>query len=128
MMIHRVTILAALVATAILGLIVQSTTPQVVGPGGILAVFFLLYIILTAVIMYVIIALNQISRDIGGHISLRKPVEVLPAAHSLYYSSVLALGPILILGMGSVGKSGVAEWALVALFMAVAVFYLRKRL
>ena len=51
----------------------------------------------------------------------------LKAEHAYYYASVLALTPVLLLGVKSVGHLGIYEAALIVIFEIVACFYVARR-
>lgn len=126
-MFGKVITLSVLGAAIILLLILQSTTPASAGPVGILAVFFLYYVIFLGLMTWALrlgsIALARIARPV----TVKKPLQALSFKRSYYLSSIIALGPVMLLGMGSVGKLGFYEVTLVVIFVLIGVFYILKR-
>ena len=115
--------LAAMIA---LLLVVQSTNPATVGPVGILAVFFLLYIIFVGTCTWGIHGISVLL-SVALQSVRKSPPSVIPHAKAYYYGSVIALGPIMLLAMKSVAEVGVYEIGLVAFFLIISVFYVKKR-
>ncbi len=115
--------LSALAVLAILGF----TNPTQVGPLGILAFFVFLYLLITSLIYFLIIIVRYFIQR------LLKPGRWLLAAQQLqnikvyYYASMLALAPVIILGMQSVGGAKLFDLLLIGLFEVLAIFYIQKR-
>lgn len=118
-----VTLLAAIVCVAMLFM----TNPLQSGPIGILAVFVSLYITLVGVIAFL---MHGISRLLAHRQALRavvrRPFEAISLLHSYYYASALALGPVMLLGIGSVSKISITEITLIVIFVVAACIYIRK--
>src|SRR5687767_9966722 len=98
--------LSALIALAIL---LQTTTPGTIGPVGILLVFISLYIAVLCVLTFLLILINRVYIKATGVISTGHPARKLTSVRAYYFSSVLALGPLMVIGMQSVGRVGVYE-------------------
>jgi len=126
-MFGRILTVVTLGAMIALLLTVQGTNPSNVGPVGILAVFFLLYIIFVGVFTWSIHGGSVAFRAIAGSLQSKKPVYVIPMGKSYYYGSVIALGPIMLLAMKSVANIGIYEIALVTFFILISLFYVQKR-
>ena len=121
-MLGKVLALSTLCAFVLLSALLQSTTPSTIHPLGILAVFVLLYLLALGVLTFFIYAMNRLLPKKGGgaesqHNSLKR---------AYMYGSALALAPIMLAGMASIGRTGVYEFILVVLFEIVACFYLTK--
>lgn len=111
---------------ALLGLLFL-TNPLQSGPIGILAIFVSLYVLVMGCIALVIYFISRVvSQRRSTSFLLRRPLEKISLLHSYYYASVLALAPVMLMGMGSVGKTGVGELVLVTLFVVAACIYVRK--
>lgn len=126
-MIGKLVGVVTIVAAALLLLVVNMTSPTSAGPVGILAVFFLLYILLTSLLTVVFIAVNRIVVKISSSVKTRTPAQAMTVRRAYYFASVLAMAPIMIVGIGSVGKVGITEFVLVSLFMLIGLFYVEKR-
>ncbi len=103
-----------------LAVLLNRTNPLDVGPAGILLVFGLayvfissaLYLLLTLVIMLLAYFVNI------GAASRRK----------LYYlSSILAIAPVFLLALNSIGQLELKDFILVVFLVGFASFYIAKR-
>lgn len=126
-MFHRLLTLLLLAATILLLLILQGTAPSSTGPGGILAVFFLLYIILFVCLTWVLYLLNILIIKLTQSMVLRKPIRKMTLPHAAYLASILAMAPVMIMGINSIGRVGFYEIVLVIVFVCLGVFYVEKR-
>lgn len=111
----------------LLGLM-QTTNPLQSGPLGILAVFILLYIVFLGLIALLFFFLSKVYVKFSKLIRTRRPSTALSSLQSYYYGSVVALAPVMLIAMGSVGKVGVREGLLVLFFEIIACVYVRQRL
>jgi hypothetical protein len=127
-MFGRALTVVTLMAAIALSLLAQSTTPSTVGPIGLLAVFFLLYIIFVGILTWIIHWITSAIVYITRPVVLKRPLQALTISQSYYYASVIALAPIMLLAMKSVSQLGVYEFILIAIFVGIGVFYIRKRL
>jgi nitrogen fixation/metabolism regulation signal transduction histidine kinase len=108
-------------------LMLQLTTPQMVGPLGVLAFFVLVYIFF-ACVMYlvlgaVIVTLKRTARK--GKWTAR--LESISGMKLYYYSSFIALAPVIMLGMRSVGLLRPVDILLVVAFELLGCFYISRR-
>lgn len=119
--------ISSFVALSILLIVVQSTTPSSIGPIGLLAVFFLLYVVLLGVFTVFLYVGSRVIVRFSRMLTSRRPLRILPLKKIYYYSSVLALAPVMILAMKSIGSLGLYEIVLVGIFITVAILYVGKR-
>lgn len=126
-MFGKLIMIATIVAATVLAYVVQVTSPHESGPAIILAVFFLLYILLTGILTGGIRGVNQIVVKISSKLITRQPIEHISLRRAYYFASVAALGPVMLLAMGSVGKMGLNEFLLVTAFVLIGLFYIQKR-
>lgn len=126
-MLGRVVALSSLAALVLLLLLLQTTTPSSIGPVGLLAVFFLFYIVLIGIFTLVGYVGSQLVVRVSKLLTVRKPLQPVPLKRVYYFSSVLGLGPVMLLAMKSIGSLGMYEILLVGAFMAVAILYVSKR-
>ena len=116
-----------LAAAIILGGILQSTNPSSIGPVGILAVFFCIYVVAVGLISW---SLYVVSHILARFVVRHKPIGIfsgLSMKRAYYFASIFALGPIILLAMGSVGRLGVYEFILVGVLVLIGLFYVQKR-
>lgn len=108
-------------------LFLQLTTPQSVGPLGVLAFFILVYITCACAVFVLLetafVALKKYLPP--GKLLLN--IENTPKVKIYYYSSVLALAPVILLGMQSIGSVRLVDIGLLTAFEALACFYISRR-
>ena len=122
-MLSRILAIITLAAFVLLSAILQSTSPSTIHPVGILFVFILFYLLALGVLTFLLY---------GGIHLIQK---VLPSrAHkrsfsfkrAYVYGLVLALAPIMMVGMASIGRLGIYEVLLICTFEAVICFYVNR--
>lgn len=122
-MLGKVLALSTLLAFVLLSALMQSTSPSAIHPVGILAVFVLIYMLALGVLTFFVYGMaNLIGRLARRGVSAKTQLR-----HAYYYASVLALAPVMLIGMKSIGRANVYEVALVVVFEVVACFYISKQ-
>ena len=111
----------------LLALLLQVSTPATIGPLGILIVFILMYVSALGVLTFLIYGISKVNARISRTVTVRRPLEALSLTRSYYFASVIALVPVMIIGMQSVGEVGPYEIFLVAAFTIIACVYIAKR-
>ncbi len=126
-MFGKITTGSMIIAGILLFFILNSYSPTT-GPGVILIVFFLLYIFYFGFIAWFLRIGSWVVKRIGIALKWRKPVVPLKLTDAAYYSSIIAMAPVMIVAMHSVGEVSVYDIGLVILFVAIGAFYIKKRL
>jgi len=126
-MLARVVSVAGLIAASVLLFFVSTTTPTQAGPLGILVVFLCLYVMLFSALTFLIWGVQRIVVKLLSPFAVRRPMQPIPLSRAYYFSSVLSLGPVMLVGMQSVGGVGVYESGLVILFTLIGCIYIAKR-
>lgn len=114
-------------------MLLRSTDPATIGPGGILLVFFLLYLLclslLYAVIRYGYRAATWLSSVVARRDkhSLRKRTARIDSKKAYYVASVLSFVPVALLAIHSFSGLRWTDLALVILFAGIATFYVLRR-
>jgi hypothetical protein len=126
-MLARVISVGGIIAAGVLLFFVTTTTPTHAGPLGILVVFLCLYIMLFSVLTFLIWGVQRVVVKLLAPFTVRRPMQPIKLSRAYYFSSVLSLGPVMIIGMQSVGGIGVYEAGLVVLFMFIGCIYIAKR-
>lgn len=126
-MLARILLVVSLFSLIGLVAIINATAPSTAGPVGILAVFVLLYLVLLGIITGLIYWGSRLGSRLSRSAMLRRPLARLSLRQSYYFASILALGPVMTLGMQSVGGAGVYELALVTIFLVIGCIYIAKR-
>jgi hypothetical protein len=115
------------IAAIVLLFFVTITTPTQAGPLGILVVFLCLYIIIFSGLTFLIYGSQRLIVKLSSPFTARKPLHPITLSKSYYFSSVLSLAPVMLIGMQSVGGIGVYELVLGVLFVAIGCVYIAKR-
>lgn len=116
-----------IISGILLFFILNSYSPTT-GPGVILIVFFLLYIFCFGLIAWLLKIGSWAVGRLSKALKWRKPVELLRLTDAAYYSSIIAMAPVMIVAMHSVGAVSIYDVGLVVLFVAIGAFYIKKRL
>ena len=126
-MLGKIIAASTLIAGIILIIMLQVTNPSTVGPLGLLAVFFLLYVIILGAFTELLWLGSYGVQTVGRRFTSKRPPGRLSLARAYYFSTVLALGPVMALAMKSIGSLGLYETVLIAVFIAVGTLYVSRR-
>jgi len=126
-MLSRVVTISVAVAIVILAIILHVTQPSTVGPLGILIVFILMYVSVLGVLTFLLYSLSRLISKISTSFTVKKPIRPLSLSRSYYFSSVLALAPVMLVGMQSVAEVEIYDVLLIMLFVVIACTYISKR-
>ncbi len=116
-----------LVAAFLLGAVLQVTTPSSIGPVGLLAVFFLLYVIALGLCTGLLVGGSKVLHWLGSRVALKRPVDLIGIRRAYYYSTVLAFGPTIAIALRSIGSLGGYEVVLIGLFLTIGILYVSRR-
>lgn len=116
-----------IISIFLLAILVETTNPTKTGPLGILVVFILLYTSVLGVLTYIFVLGSKLVVRSSRIVKTRVPLEPLSMLHAYYYASIVALAPVMLVGMLSVGDMGMREVLLVVAFEVVACLYIKKR-
>jgi hypothetical protein len=126
-MFTRVIIGVGLVSASLLLIIMTTYEPSAIGALGIFVVFFLGYVVVLTVLSAIFWTLVSIARRTKGRSRLVRKISYLSPRDVYYYSSVIALAPVILISLRSVGAVGVYEFSLVAVFVGLACLFIAKR-
>lgn len=126
-MLPKVISISVGVAIVLLAVILQTTTPTVIGPLGILFVFILIYIVALGVLTFLLRFASRLLAKATRSLTVRRPMRELTVGRSYYFSSILALGPVMLVGMQSVGEVGIYDMLLLVVFITISCIYIAKR-
>lgn len=126
-MIARIIAIMGVISTILLVSIFYSTQPSTIGPFGILLVFILMYVVTLSSMTFFLYFGRMLLLKVLQSNYLSRRFTPWSIGQSYYFSSVIALGPVMLIGMGSVGKVGVYEVGLVVVFVSIVCFYITKR-
>lgn len=126
-MLGKIIVSSVFVAILLLIMLLETTTPSSIGPVGLLGVFFLLYVVALGCVTEVIWVGSKVVYWVRKRLMTKQPPTILSLQKAYYYSTVLALGPIMMIAMKSIGSLGRYEVVLIVLFMGVGTLYISKR-
>lgn len=124
-MLSRILAIITLVAFVLLSALLQSTSPSTIHPVGILLVFILFYLLALGVLTFFMFGLSKLLHKLRRRTQLAG--RGMSFREAYYYASVVALAPVLLVAMRSIGRGDVLDVILVIIFEAVACFYVAKR-
>ena len=109
--------------------VLSSTDPVVIGPGGVLAVFTLVYLFCLSIVFVLLhFGVSWVSRFVLKQRDVAHVQAFSIGVRKAYYiASVLAFAPVILLAMQSFAQLRWTDVLLVVVFMLVAVFYIIKR-
>lgn len=123
-MLGKVLALSSLSAIVILSALMQTTSPSTIHPAGILLIFVLIYVSALGVLAFFIYGTFYVLARMR-----KTPArsEGMSLTRAYYYASVLALAPVVLIGARSIGRTGMLDLILLAIFEVLACFYISKR-
>ena len=108
-------------------MVLTTYEPGSIGAVGILAVFFLGYLTVLCSLTLALWVLKRILDRVTLKSSFLRWVSRLGPKEVYYYSSVLAIAPVVLISLKSVGSIGFYEIMLVVLFEILGCVYVAKR-
>ena len=120
---QKIAITIGCVATLTVLLIINMTTPSGRGPFGVLLFLFSLYVALTSalyILLRFLFSILHVPKSRDGSKD-RQDIKLY------YFSSVLALAPVILLGIQSIGGIKLFDICLVVIFEVIACLYVYKR-
>lgn len=126
-MLKKVIGFGTIIAVTLLTVMLYMTTPVEAGPLGILFVFILMYMSALGMLTFLLFGVSRVIAKLSRSFTVRRPLEVLSFQRSYYFASVLALVPVMFIGMQSVGKVGIYEIILILIFTTISCVYIAKR-
>lgn len=126
-MFTKILIIVGVLSAVCLGYILVSTTPMAAGATGILAVFLLSYIMSVIVLTFFIFVTHRIITKLFYSDRTGSVADDVTLRRSYYFASIVALGPLILVSLRSVGKIGVMEVALVLFLLAIGLLYVSRQ-
>lgn len=126
-MLGKLVAVTSVVAFVLLMLLLQTTQPASIGPLGILVVFILMYMSALGVLTFFVYGVNRLIVRMTTSLTVTRPLEQMSLGRAYYYASVIALAPVMVIGMQSVGEVGFYDLLLVVIFELIACVYIAKR-
>lgn len=119
---------APLLCIALLFLLFNISNPVDIGPGGILLVFILIYLLCVSLVFIMLhFGISLASRFVASRSSIAQRQWRIGVRKAYYVASALAFAPVILLAMQSVGQLQLRDILLVSFLEALAIFYIVKR-
>lgn len=116
-----------LAAAGLLLALLNLTTPSTSGAAGILGVFLLGYVVMLVVVTFSLWFISRIIIRLSAMVGRKTGDDALSIKKSYYYASVIALAPVILVSLQSVGGAGMYEVALIGLFVVLGCVYIARR-
>ncbi len=116
-----------LVSAGLLLVLLNVTTPPTSGAGVVLLVFLLGYVVLVVCTTFLLWGINRVVMKLSAELRHVHRGQGLSLKKSYYYASVVALAPIILISLQSVGGVGGYEVFLVMLFVVLGCVYIARR-
>jgi hypothetical protein len=123
-MLGKVLALSTLAAFVLLSALLQSTSPSTIHPVGILVIFILFYLLALGVLTFCLYLIAKLIKRLTPN---QGNSEEMSLQQAYYFASVLALAPVMLIGVRSIGRTGPYDVSLIMLFEFIACFYISKR-
>lgn len=127
-MLPRIIATISLASLCLLSYMVTFTSPADAGPFGLLTIFITAYLTFVGMISFFLYGVNRLMIMVSPKGTVKKTVRSFTFRRAYYYSTVLALAPVLLVGLQSVGSISFYEVGLVILFEIIACVYVGKRM
>jgi hypothetical protein len=127
-MLKKIVAIMTIASLCLLLLLLNITAPTSVGPFGILAVFIFSYLASLGICTYLIFFVSRLVTYLSVTLTVKKPISALTFRDAYYYSTVVAIAPVMLVGLQSVNAIGIYEYGLVALFVVIGWLYITKRI
>lgn len=127
-MLKKIVAIMTIASLCLLLLLLNITVPTSVGPFGILAVFIFSYLASLGICTYLIFLVSRFVTYLSVTLTVKKPIRAFTFRDAYYYSTVVAIAPVMLIGLQSVNTIGVYEYGLVGLFVIIGCLYITKRI
>jgi hypothetical protein len=126
-MLARLLVITGLVSAGLLLILLTSVAPGDAGAVGILAIFLLSYVSLLCMLTFVFWGTVKLFDRLGHDLHVLKKTNSITLKKAYYYSTVIALGPIIIISLQSVGSVGIYDFGLIVTFIVLGCVYVARR-
>jgi len=120
-MLKKIIIISSIVALVLLTILLNITNPASAGPFGILILFVSVYVIFVGLITGLICILSKIVSRLSFIFMSRRPIYTISIKNAYYYSTVISLAPVMLIGLNSVGAGSFYSTLLVIIFELISV-------
>ena len=126
-MLQRAIVLMTIASAVMLSVLLFTTTPLTTGPLGILGFFVFMYMTALGVLTFLFRGISWIVPKFLLVPRKKIGMQQLTLKRSYYYASVVALVPVMLIALQSVGEVGIYQVLLVFFFVVIAWVYVTNR-
>ena len=127
-MLGKILSIGTIVAAVSLVLLLNLTTPAQAGPIGILGFFILAYIAVIGLVAFGLHGASRLIAKFSSSLTVKKPIAALSLRRCYYYASFIALAPVMLIGLQSVGGIGPYDVILIGTFVLIGCIYISRRI
>lgn len=127
-MLGKILSIGSVIAVITLVFLLNQTTPNSAGPLGVLAIFVLTYIVALSAITFAIHGISRLSARLSASVTVKRPLHAISLKQSYYYGSMVALAPVMLIGMQSVSGINIYDVLLVGFFVVIGLIYISRRI
>ncbi|MNT32739.1 hypothetical protein D3C72_1686370 [compost metagenome] len=127
-MLGKILSIGSVVAVVVLVLLLNQTTPNQAGPLGVLIIFLLMYVVALSGVTFAIHGGSRLVARFSASLTVKRPFRAITFKQSYYYASIIALAPVMLIGMQSVSGINLYDILLVIFFVAIGVVYISRRM
>ena len=126
-MLPRIVATTSLIALGVLFALMTFTTPSTAGPFGILLLFISAYVFFIGLVSLFLFGMNRLIIFLSSGFVLKRPLQRVTYRRVYQYSTVLAMAPVMLVGLQSVGAIDIYGVLLVLIFEIIACIYVSRR-
>lgn len=126
-MLRRVIVAMTVASVVMLAILLTVTTPSTAGPLGILGFFVFMYAAALGVLTFLFRGVSLIFSKISPTKRRAMVPQEISFKKAYYYASVIALVPVMLIAMQSVGQIGMYQILLISFFTVIAWLYVTNR-
>lgn len=127
-MLGKVLSIGSVVAAIALVFLLNQTTPNEAGPLGVLIIFLLMYVVALAGVTFAVHGGSRLIAKSSAALTVKRPFRAINLKQSYYYASIIALAPVMLIGMQSVSGVNIYDILLVGFFVVIGVVYISRRM
>lgn len=127
-MLGKILSIGSVIAAFALVFLLNQTTPNQAGPLGVLIIFLLMYIVALGGVTFAIHGGSRLIAKASAPLTVKRPFSVVNLKQSYYFASIIALAPVMLIGMQSVSGINVYDILLVGFFVVIGIVYISRRM
>lgn len=127
-MLGKILSVGSVIAAVTLVFLLNQTTPNQAGPLGVLIIFFLMYVVALVGVTFAVHGGSRLIAGFSASMTVKRPFRVVSLKQSYYFASIIALAPVMLIGMQSVSGINIYDILLVGFFVVIGVIYISRRM